>query len=686
MLTKEQRLSILREISGLRAKDLIATLTAFHRAVGGPGILQAMEIIRDQFLAAGLEEVKIERFPVGHDHSYWSWNSPYIYDGKDACLEIVSPEKEKKVIARLFESPISLLANSSSTGPKGWQGQLVEVGHGERAEDYAGRRVQGKMVLAHGSSPLVHLRAVTERGAAGMLVLGSSTPDLDHPDKIMAAGVSMGAALEHPFFGFALSHRQYQELQEALNRCTKENTALRVFARVKSRFRTGHFRALSAIIRGRSQPAKELILVAHICHPKPSANDNASGCALLAEIARTLKSLQKRKELPPLERSLRFLIVPEWRGTVPWLYRNRHRVKNMVGVVSLDMVGEDQERCGSTLLVGSTHGVQQHFMGGLLARSFRWVAAQKGSARLRKDTLFRWKTEHYFGGTDHMPFVDPTIGVPGAYVGHLPDFFWHTDQDTPDKVDPNTLERVGAASIIFANEYLNLADEEREEILAERYLEAVQRLSEMGRELVEETWGFVPTGEKDSTSWREFHRQHLKRHGKLDHELEVETAVLTSSADRLRGREKRELQEKSAELKELLSWQGEEIRALMEEGYQAVLERAGVDSSKLHWRKSALERKASSFVVHRLLKGPFPMTTFYEKAAKRDHEWLYEMGSKLWKMHLFEIPFFFIDGKRTALEIHQRMEHEYGSIDLKIFMQYLEVLARAKLIRLVKRR
>lgn len=683
MLKNEQKLSIFREISGPKAQDLIAKLTSFHRVAGGGEILQAMEVIREQFLAAGLQAVRLERFPVGKDHSYWSWDPPYICDRIDAYLAIVSPESEEKVIFRFSETPISLLANSSSTDPGGWEGQLVEVGRGETAQDYAGPRVRGKIVLAHGSPPLVHLRAVAERGAVGMLVTGSPATRLDHPDKIMAAGVSMGPAREHPFFGFALSHRQYQELREALYRTRKENKSLRLSARVKTRFRTGHFRALSAVIRGTQQPAKELILVAHICHPKPSANDNASGCALLAEMARTLTTLQKRKELPPLKRSLRFLIVPEWRGTVPWLYKNRRRTRNMLGAISLDMVGEDQEKCGSTLLVGSTHGVQQHFIGSLLAKSFRWVAAQKGSARLRKDSMFHWKTEKYFGGTDHMPFVDPTIGVPGLYVGHPQDFFWHTDQDTLDKTDPNVLERVGTATLSFALDLLNLSAEEREGILAEAYLEAMGRLTEMGREQVEKTWDFVPKEKKGLSSWQQFHREHLKRQGKLDHELNVEKAVLMSCVEEFAGKRMPALEGKATELGELLGWQVEEIRGLVEEAYQTVLDRGGVEGSKLRWRKNALERKANGLVVHRLFEGPFPMITFYDKVAKRDRGWLYKMGEKMWQMHLYEIPLFYIDGQRTALEVHQKMEHEYGPLDLSIFMEYLEVLARARLVRLV---
>jgi len=686
VLTSEQKQAIYREISGPGAQDLIARLIAFHRVAGGREILQAMELIRDRFVAAGLEDVKIERFPVGPGRSYWSWDMPSIWEEQAAHLAIVSPEPERKIIARFSESPITLLGGSSSTAPQGWEGGLVDVGRGETPEDYAraGKRVRGHLVLAHGNPFLVHLQAVVKRGAAGMLMAQNPAADPDHPDKITASGISMSAAREHPFFGFALSQRQYGQLRDALHRVNKKNKPLRLSASVKARFRSGHYRALSGLIRGTERPSEELILVAHICHPKPSANDNASGCALLAEMARTLRVLQRQRKLPRFRRSLRFLVVPEWRGTVPWLHRHRRQAKNMLGAVSMDMVGEDQAKCGSTLLVGSTHGVQQHFSGEMLTRALTWVACQGGPPKLRKDSLFRWKTEPYFGGTDHMPFVDPTIGVPGLYMGNLPDHFWHTSEDTLDKTDPNVLERVGTAALIFSFNLLNLTDDDREPLLAENYLAASRRLAAAGQELLEKTCDTVPQGKNGLSRWHRFSRDHHQRRGKIDHELEVETAVLSSCAEGLRGRTRRAVKEKSDELGELLGWQAAEIHGLLEETYRQALEDHHIDGSKLRRRKSALERRADGLVPKRRFQGPFPIINLMDKAARKDRRWLAEIFVTLYKQHLLEIPLFYIDGRRTALDVKRKLEHEYGPVDLKIFMDYLDVLTRAKLIRLRK--
>ncbi len=688
MLTEKQKLAIYREISGVRAQDLITRLTQLHRLAGGREILQAMNIIRDEFEDAGLEQIRLERFPIDEEHSYWTWDVPYLWEERDAHLAVISPESERKLIARFSETPISLMGGSTSTPPEGWQGELVDVGRGETPEDYArvGKRVRGRLVLAHGNSLLVHQQAVARRGAAGMLIGQSPSTDPDHPDKITAAGVYPSVAREHPFFGFSLSQRQLALLRDTLVRLDRRNESLRLAAFVRARFRTGQYRVLSGLIRGTERPREELILVAHICHPKPSANDNASGCALLAEMARTLKVLQRNRALPRFRRSLRFLVLPEWRGTVPWLHRHRRQAKNMLAAVSLDMVGEDQAVCGSTLMVGSTHGVQQHFSGELLDGAVRWVAARQGLSKLRKNSLFRWKSEPYFGGTDHMPFVDPTVGVPGLYMGNLPDHFWHTSEDTPDKTDPNTLERVGTASLIFAYHLLNLTERERESVMAESYLAASRRLAAVGQELMEKTHAFAPKTEKGLSSWHRFSKDHHWRRGKIDHELEVESAVLSSCADGLRGRSRRILSGMAMEFGELLDWQAAEIHGLLQEAYDRVLERHRIDGSKLRRRRSALERRAHGLVPERTFQGPFPMTRLMDKAAKKDRRWLAEMFVSLYRQHLLEIPFFYIDGERTALEVKQKLEYEYGPVDLEIFMEYLQVLRRAGLLRLRKAR
>ena len=64
---------------------------------------------------------------------------------------------------------------------------------------------------------------------------------------------------------------------------------------------------------------EEVIVIAHICHPEPSANDNASGCGAAMEAARAIKKLIDDGVLTKPKRTIRFTLVPEMAGSYSYL-------------------------------------------------------------------------------------------------------------------------------------------------------------------------------------------------------------------------------------------------------------------------------------------------------------------------------------------------------------------------------
>ena len=85
--------------------------------------------------------------------------------------------------------------------------ELVDVGDGGRAEDYAGKDVKGKVVLGSASSQQLQRLAVFERGAVGVLSYNPIHPEADI-DQIGSQSVS-GAAPQGktPGFGWSVSPR-----------------------------------------------------------------------------------------------------------------------------------------------------------------------------------------------------------------------------------------------------------------------------------------------------------------------------------------------------------------------------------------------------------------------------------------------------------------------------------------------
>jgi aminopeptidase-like protein len=110
--------------------------------------------------------------------------------------------------------------------------------------------------------------------------------------------------LENVTFGFNLTNRQGGKLRWLLEQGRRvvphgrvEGTGLEPF----------YMDVVVARIEGSERPEEEPVVVAHLDHPKESANDNASGSAAILDMARSLKRLVDEGRLPPPERTLRFL-------------------------------------------------------------------------------------------------------------------------------------------------------------------------------------------------------------------------------------------------------------------------------------------------------------------------------------------------------------------------------------------
>ena len=157
--------------------------------------------------------------------------------------------------------------------------------------------------------------------------------------------------------------------------------------------------------------------------PMPAANDGASGVAVLLELARTL----------PTDTSNVWLVFfdAEDNGEIKgwdWLLGSREFVKNNVidpkAVVIVDMIGDAdlniyKERNSNAALTDAVWS----------------VAANQGYA---KQFIPQYK---YSMLDDHTPFVQ--AGYPAIDLIDFDYPYWHTAEDTLDKVSAASLEVVG---------------------------------------------------------------------------------------------------------------------------------------------------------------------------------------------------------------------------------------------------
>jgi aminopeptidase YwaD len=125
---------------------------------------------------------------------------------------------------------------------------------------------------------------------------------------------------------------------------------------------------------------------------------------------------------------------------------------------ALDMTGEDTRRTGGTFLIEKqadpsavwprpsdphtewgASPVKADTLKGSLLNDLHHAICQRRS----RDTGWVVRTNPYEGGSDHTAFA--SAGVPSLLNWHFTDRFYHTNQDTLDKVSGDEMRNVGVA-------------------------------------------------------------------------------------------------------------------------------------------------------------------------------------------------------------------------------------------------
>ena len=465
-------------LSGELAKEHVIEITRHHRIQGSRGYRDAAQYVLAQLREYGYGESEawIEPFPSDGKIVYQTWQSPSGWDIDAAELRMVEPYDER--IVGYPEIAMSLITYSN---PGDVTAELVWVGDGTRDADYEGKDVAGKFVLATGYGGSVHRLAVIKYGAAAVVCYLDDERAEEYPDMLQYTGMwPLAEELEHVTFGFNLTNRQGERLREMLE--SGERVVLR--GSVSGIGLESYFMdVVVARIEGSEKPDEELVYSAHLDHPKESANDNASGSAAMLDIATTLKTLVDQGRLPHPKRSMRFIWVPEWHGTMAYIDEHPEMVGPALGGsylanINLDMVGENLELLHSRMYITRTPASIPSALNDVVENMAEMVSRM--NVRTPRGSLSQpnYQVTPYSGGSDHMMFIDRKI--PGMMIGHS-DYTHHTSEDTPDKVDPVELER---SEIIAAAALLYLSDLTEQEAVDLVYLvgaNSSDRMGEAGR-------------------------------------------------------------------------------------------------------------------------------------------------------------------------------------------------------------
>ncbi len=411
-MTKIKREEIMSEFSAQNALEIEWELSKYHRAKGGEGYSKAVKEIQKI-----VGDSKVLKYPAGK--VYNSWQTPIGWNLKGGFLKVANPSKY--VVADLSLSPIAAIFMSGpSEGTENLK--VFDVGSGEKVEDYT-KDVQGSAVLANGDISRVYDLAVEKFGAKCILsyFMRAHVKEIGRTPELLPQAINYTSFPPYAngrAFGFALSYEQYKWMKSLLRKGQIE-----IEAQMNVDRGSDELEVLEARF-GKKTNKKPVVMMAHLCHPRPGANDNASGSALLAEIVRTLKKAN-------LSREIVALWVPEMYGTTAYL--TDHKADFELGI-NLDMVGEDQAKTGSTLQVSSTGWSLPSFVNDIVYANL-------------ETNRFKLTTGKYSDGSDHFIFSDVSVGVPTASLTQWPDRFYHSSEDTPDKSSVESFEWIGKGVI-----------------------------------------------------------------------------------------------------------------------------------------------------------------------------------------------------------------------------------------------
>jgi hypothetical protein len=442
-----------------RAQAHVEFVSKYWRMAGNAGYNAVVDRIHARLLEAGYADGHIAGKPSTWIEEYKG--NGHSWDHTVGTLAIARTGQPDEVVLSREKERLALCINSFSTPTTGVVAPLVDVGRGDRDEDFAGKDLKGAIVLGDADIGRLWQRAVMTGGAIG--VVSTAMGSYVNPDTADSKTTTPRAEWDIlqwgsvPYdetrkgFGFKATPRAAVALRKAISAGNA-----RAHVTIQSSFSDGPTRTLVAEIPGRLVPDERINIAAHI--QEPGANDNASGVATLAELATALIRNLADKRMDPPERSITLMWLDETAGSRQWLRDHPDLVPGVRYMFSTDMPGEDVRKTGGAFLVERLPDPAA-----VWARPWdphtEWGAGNVRTNQLKGDILndlhlaiceriaqlsdWSVRSNPYEGGSDHTVYV--SAGIPAVLDWHFTDRFYHTNLDTADKTSPDEMRNVAVA-------------------------------------------------------------------------------------------------------------------------------------------------------------------------------------------------------------------------------------------------
>ena len=657
LLGEKEVAAIAGEISGETAKRNLEGIAGFHRQRGSLEFHFAAVLVAAKLGFYGLSDVAILQFPADGKIFYGTQRSRPAWDAEVGELREVKEVKEvnevKERIASYAAEPVALAEDSESAD---MTAELVDVGEGTRESDYAGKDVTGKIVLVSAQPGAVQDLAVGKFGAVGIVSYAQNQKTAWWGENLDAVRWGhLETFSVNKTFAFMVSLRTAHALQERLVKGEK----IRLHAVAKAGQHVGNYEVVTAVIPGADAKLKEeeIAFSCHLDHQRPGANDNASGCATILEVARTLQKLIGEGKLARPARTIRFIFPPEIEGTLALLNGKPFEAqgkpefaKRIKAVVHMDMVGGGPETKavfhvtrGPMSLPSFVQDVAWAFAEWVNEETYEFAATGKAEYPLvspegGKEPL-RAEYSAYTMGSDHDVYQDSSFGIPAIYLNDWPDRFIHTNLDAAANIDATKLKRVGFIGAASGYFLAQLTEENIEEALRLVRLDIARLVIEIARKRTQ-------VSAYDGGEIQRFEGLQLRPFVQsvtnfVGVPFERGTPTLAQIGQNLdRNGEGISLR--------MLNDGGESVRRYRRKSNpKGPLAVFGFDYFEVEWGKRGHTTQ--------------PKLLEYEGLWGGGEEYAYEVLN-------------FADGKRNAQEIRDAVSAEYGPVGLELVVEYLKAL------------
>ncbi len=468
---------------GKRAFFAMKEIARYHRIQASEGYREAAEASCGLLRAAGLK-ARILNYPADLKSVCFTQRIFREWNCKEAWLDLTFPWKERA--ACFSREEMSLIQRSAPADYSQADLPVVYVPDDMEPERFD-MDMEGKLLFVENGFDRWTEKAKECRAAA---ILTVSMPEIkpvrvkmseDEELKEAHANLSFHHYTEESegkLRGFALSPRFGKELREACLSLAGEGRYPTARFRIESSFQDGFIENVEAYIPGESE--EEILLTAHLCHPRSSVNDNASGAACGIEAMTALHALIEEGILPKPKRTIRLLLIPEFTGTYAYLAENKQRLGKIVSGFNIDMVAGRQNGSAGPLILVDTPDCARSFSGDL---GEAVLEALSGECAFGGDKiavpLFSSVRVPFVFGSDHYILSDPTVDIPTVALTQWPDKTYHTSADCAGHVDPGLLRRAAAAAAAYCYIYGSLTEELVRELLpltARRFFARIDKL------------------------------------------------------------------------------------------------------------------------------------------------------------------------------------------------------------------